>query len=200
MLHSSTIILSWFFSPPYEDNAPMEFHLVTKATAYPSMGQTSNDHQASPATVGMMPCAVTFSSCRRRSGWLVSGGYLPWESPTGASCRATGVKVVKNQPFIGTHAEPFFFCRNQSVPEHLRDFYGRQPEAVRVAIVVARPSSVALDERSAAELLQAGTRGGQGLTGPLCASTGVLRRRGLVHLSEIPDTGHRLNIFTCVRR
>lgn len=73
-----------------------------------------------------------------------------------------------------------FFCWDQFVPEHLRGFDGRQPEAVRVAVVVASPSSVTLYERSTAELLQAGTRGGQSLAGALGTSTGVLRRSGVV--------------------
>lgn len=142
------------------------------------MEQTSNYRQASLAT---MPCAVTSSSCRQRNGWLVSGGYLPWESLPGASCTATGWKWLKETNFCDvSYYDMGFFCRNQFVPEHLRGFYGRQPEAVRVAVVVASPSSVTLYERSTAELLQAGTGGGQSLTRALCTSTGVLRGRGLV--------------------
>lgn len=64
------------------------------------------------------------------------------------------------------------------VPEHLIGVYGGQPEAVGVAVVVARPPAVALDEGSAAELFQAGTGGGQGLTGALSTGTGVLGRGG----------------------
>lgn len=65
-----------------------------------------------------------------------------------------------------------------TVPEHLRLFHSGQPEAVGVAVVVARPSAVALDEGSAAELLQAGAGGGQGLAGALCTRTSVLGRQG----------------------
>ena len=61
-----------------------------------------------------------------------------------------------------------------SSPEHLRGFHGGQPEGVGVAVVVAGAAAVALNEGSAAELLQAGAGGGQGLTGALCTRTGVL--------------------------
>lgn len=64
-----------------------------------------------------------------------------------------------------------------SVPEHLSALHSGQPEAVGVAVVVTRPSAVALYEGSAAELLQTGARGGQSLTGTLCTCTGVLEKR-----------------------
>lgn len=41
-------------------------------------------------------------------------------------------------------------------PEHLVLFYDGQPEAVGVPVVVTCPSAVALDEGSAAEILQTG--------------------------------------------
>lgn len=71
------------------------------------------------------------------------------------------------------------------LPEHLGLLYGGQPEAVGVAIVVARPSAVALNEGSAAELLQAGAWGGQSLTRTLCTCTGVLRRRQIIEEKNI---------------
>lgn len=66
------------------------------------------------------------------------------------------------------------------VPEHLSLFYGGQPEAVGVSIVIACPSAMAFNERSTAELLQAGARGGQSLTGALCTCTSVLRTKGKI--------------------
>ena len=64
-----------------------------------------------------------------------------------------------------------------SVPEHLIGVYCGQPEAIGVAVVVARPPAMALYEGSTAELLQAGARGGQGLAGALRTCAGVLGRR-----------------------
>lgn len=48
--------------------------------------------------------------------------------------------------------------------KHVAVFDGSEPEAVGVGIVVAGSSAVALDEWSAAEFLQAGTRRGQSLS------------------------------------
>ena len=52
-----------------------------------------------------------------------------------------------------------------------------QPEAVCVAIVVAGPSAVTLDEGRAPELLETGARRGQSLTRALSTCTGVLLER-----------------------
>lgn len=75
------------------------------------------------------------------------------------------------------HATAFLITKsyNSSIPEHLTGFYSSQPEAVGVAVVVTCPSAVALYEGSTAELLQAGARGGQSLTGAFWTCTGVLR-------------------------
>lgn len=40
--------------------------------------------------------------------------------------------------------------------EHLASLYGGEPEAVRVGVVVAGPTAVALDERCASKLFQTG--------------------------------------------
>lgn len=58
--------------------------------------------------------------------------------------------------------------------EHLIPFYSGKPEAVSICIIIAGAPAMAFDEGSAAELLQAGTRGRQGLARALCTSTGVL--------------------------
>lgn len=60
--------------------------------------------------------------------------------------------------------------------KHLIVFDGGEPEAVGVGVVVAGSTAVTLDERSAAEFLQAGTRRGQSLAGALGTSTGVLHK------------------------
>jgi len=76
-----------------------------------------------------------------------------------------------------------------SIPEHLRSLHCGQPEAIGVAVEVARPSAMTFYEGSATELLQTGARRGQGLTGALCACTGVLGRRGKSyrHADETPE-------------
>lgn len=76
--------------------------------------------------------------------------------------------------FLINKLSPLQTFAHESTPEHLRSFHGGQPEAVGVGIEVTCPSAVALDERGAAELLQAGAGGGERLTGALCARTGVL--------------------------
>lgn len=59
--------------------------------------------------------------------------------------------------------------------KHLMVFDGGQPEAVGVGVIVARSTAMTLDEGSATEFLQAGTRGGQSLARALSTSTGVLQ-------------------------
>ncbi len=57
-------------------------------------------------------------------------------------------------------------CLSTSVSvlrKHLIVFNGGKPEAVGVGVVVAGSTAVTLDEWSAAEFLQAGTRRGQSL-------------------------------------
>lgn len=62
--------------------------------------------------------------------------------------------------------------------KHVAVFDGSEPEAVGVGIVVAGSSTVALDEWSTAEFLQAGTRGGQSLSRALGTSASVLHKHG----------------------
>lgn len=72
--------------------------------------------------------------------------------------------------------------------EHLIPFYSGKPEAVSICIIIAGAPAMAFNEGSAAELLQAGTRGRQGLARALRTSTGVLGKcksmgqRGTLHL------------------
>lgn len=60
--------------------------------------------------------------------------------------------------------------------KHLAVFNSSEPEAVGVGIVVAGSTTVALDKRSTAEFLQAGTRGGQSLSRALSTSASVLHK------------------------
>lgn len=60
--------------------------------------------------------------------------------------------------------------------EHVAVFNGSEPEAVGVGIVVTGSTTVALDKWSTAEFLQAGTRGGQSLSGALGTSASVLHK------------------------
>lgn len=53
---------------------------------------------------------------------------------------------------------------NEILPEHFIHIHSGQPEAVRVAVIIAGALTVALDERRRAELLQTGTGRGKSLT------------------------------------
>lgn len=66
---------------------------------------------------------------------------------------------------------------NEILPEHFIHVHSGQPEAVRVAVIIAGASTVALDERRGAELLQTGAGRGESLTWALSTCTGVLLHR-----------------------
>lgn len=66
---------------------------------------------------------------------------------------------------------------NEILPEHFIHIHSGQPEAVRVAVIIAGALTVALDERRRAELLQTGTGRGKSLTWALSTCTGVLLHR-----------------------
>lgn len=58
--------------------------------------------------------------------------------------------------------------------EHFISLYSGKPEAVSIGVIIAGALSVAFDERSTAELFEAGTGRGQGLAGALSTRTGML--------------------------
>lgn len=66
---------------------------------------------------------------------------------------------------------------NEILPEHFIHVHSGQPEAVRVAVIIAGASTVALDERRGSELLQTGAGRGESLTWALSTCTGVLLHR-----------------------
>lgn len=71
-------------------------------------------------------------------------------------------------------------------------FDGREPEAVFVCKVMARPSgTVAFNERSSAEILQARTRWDEGLTSTFCTSCCVLNED--VYLDEFRGPEKEVN-------
>lgn len=90
--------------------------------------------------------------------------------------------------------------------KHVAVFDGSEPEAVGVGIVVAGSSAVALDEWSAAEFLQAGTRGGQSLSRALGTSASVLQTQATEtgnssgSASFHPHTSNIYNIYHLILR
>lgn len=70
-----------------------------------------------------------------------------------------------------------FVLFNEILPEHFIHVHSGQPVAVRVGVIIAGASTVALDEWRGAELLQTGAGRGESLTRTLGACTGVLWHR-----------------------